>query len=101
MKDPPVLPGVNTTTVLIDISTERDRQDRLQKAGKFPYTLATTDPLVTPEWKFAVLSEEVGEVAKHITEQLISKDRYDPSKLRKELIEVAACCVAWAESLPE
>lgn len=46
------------------------------------------------EWvKIAVVSEEVGEVARALLEG-------DRAALRRELVQVAAVCVAWLESLP-
>lgn len=84
--------------VLAAIHLERARQERLRAEGKFPATCATPNGL-SPEGKLAVLAEEFGEVARHVTEQLIDPARLDKGKLRKELVEVAAVCVAWAEAL--
>ena len=72
----------------------------LRDLGKFPATCATMGPgSLTPTDAFAVLGEEVGEVARHVTEWRIAPERLDRVKLQKELIEVAAVCVAWAEKL--
>ena len=79
-------------SVLAEIKTERRRQD-----NKWGSQRRQTDGL----W-LAILSEEVGEVARAILE--------DPSRPReftyiscnpdvhKELIQVAAVCVAWVEA---
>ncbi len=45
-----------------------------------------------PEVKVMVLTEETGEVARAVMER-------DPDQLRTELVQVAAVCVAWLESL--
>lgn len=42
--------------------------------------------------RMAVLTEEVGEVAHALNEQ-------DPDELRRELLQVAACAVAWLERI--
>jgi NTP pyrophosphatase (non-canonical NTP hydrolase) len=90
--------------VLDDIHRERARQEELCRKGKFPHT-AATDALTMPE-KLAVLAEEFGEVAKEVTEAinvrvLRGSELTVPQRqaLRAELIQVAAVCAAWAESL--
>lgn len=94
----PIWPDGPAGNVLCAIYIERARQERLRAEGKFPATCATPDGL-SPEGKLAVLAEEFGEVARHVTEQLIDPTRLEKRKLRKELVEVAAVCVAWAEAL--
>ena len=47
---------------------------------------------VEPITKVGVLTEENGEVAKAVLER-------DDKGLKKELCQLAACCVAWLESL--
>lgn len=70
---------------LLSVTHERKRQD--DKWG---------DP---PEWpdpdgiKLAVLTEEVGEVAKAMLENV------PVSELRAELVQVAAVAVKWIESI--
>jgi NTP pyrophosphatase (non-canonical NTP hydrolase) len=86
------------------VCAERIRQELLRASGKFPWTCATIfpeGPTISPEAKFAVLGEEFGEVARHVTEQLIDRSRYQPAKMREELIQIAAVCVAWAEAITE
>ena len=81
-------PDGPTDDLLKEVNRERWRQEELRRAGKFPWTCAAPEP--SAEAKFAVLGEEVGEVARHVTESLIDPARLDVAKLRKELIEVAA-----------
>lgn len=85
--------------ILARVKTERRRQERLREDVKFAWSCATTDPAVSNSDKLAVLAEEFGEVARHVAEELIDSRRLERAKLQKELIEVAAVAVAWAESL--
>jgi NTP pyrophosphatase (non-canonical NTP hydrolase) len=65
------------------ISIERERQDNLHE---FP-----------PEIRLAVLTEEVGEIAKELQERHYEgKDKFH---LNIELIQTAAVCVRWLEKL--
>lgn len=91
--------------VVKEVYKERERQEDLRKAGKFAWTCA--DPTQSNARKLAVLAEEFGEVAREVTEEIISGDKKDPDgripilkqNIRKELIQVAAVCVAWVEAL--
>lgn len=71
------------------IHAERDRQDTKFGWIGEPKTILPSQDL----WKkLAVVGEEFGEVAKAILEG-------DPIEhLHEELIQVAACCVAWVEA---
>jgi NTP pyrophosphatase (non-canonical NTP hydrolase) len=94
-----------------EIYAERDRQESLKVSGKFLWTCADKD--VSHQAKLAVLAEEFGEVAKEVVDYNISKDKYLADKLefsrrrklyflkriREELIQVAAVCVAWCEAI--
>jgi NTP pyrophosphatase (non-canonical NTP hydrolase) len=73
------------------IFEERRRQEFLKSQGKFPWTCADAAPA---SMKLAVLAEEFGEVAKEVCDQ-----RWD--LLRDELVQVAAVCVAWLESMDQ
>ena len=98
--------------VLNDVSIERDRQEQLKKDGKFLWTCADLG-MATYADKLAVLSEEVGEVAKEVVDLTIEQLKYDKElldypthrrehkrdEIRKELIQVAAVCVAWCEAI--
>ena len=87
--------GDDTVTILDMVATERGRQEFLKSQGKFTYTCA--DKEMTHAEASTVLQEEVGEVAHEVNEG-IGPDRYiDKRRLLKELIEVAAVAVAWAE----
>ncbi len=78
------------------VASERGRQVFLKSQGKFAYTCA--DPEITHAEASAVLSEETGEVAHEVNEGI--GGRYiDKRRLLKELIEVAAVAVAWAEKV--
>jgi len=98
---------------------ERVRQEELKDLGKFLWTCADNEitivtdggssmsRLVTDAEKLVVLGEEFGEVAKEVMENIIGLDMQESAananagklKLRKELIQVAAVCVAWVESI--
>jgi hypothetical protein len=71
------------------IDAERFRQETLKLEGKFKYTCAYK---LVPECKLAILAEEFGEVARAVCEN-------DNANLCEELVQVAAVCVAWLESL--
>ena len=76
---------------LMDIEDERHRQTQLKQAGKFLH--ACDDPHVDEGYKWGVLMEEIGEVAK------ARNEREGDARVREELIQVAAVACAWAESL--
>ena len=79
------------------INAERERQEKLFRTGKILFNVASTTPDV--KRKLRVLVEEVGEVAQAI-DLLESGHRQTRLKhLREELVQVAAVCVAWLESL--
>lgn len=71
--------------IFTDISIERSRQ-------KAKHPGETCADLIPMEWKYLILSEEVGEIAKSLNDG-------DYKNLREELIQVAAVCVAWVESI--
>lgn len=84
-------------SVLAAVRAERVRQEELKAAGRFKHTAADNiDPMI----KFGMLGEEYGEVARESLAVLgLVQEEADPEKLYKELIQVAAIAVAWAESL--
>lgn len=102
----------NKPAALADIVKERKRQEQLKADGKFTFTCA--DP-ISNATKLAILAEEFGEVAKEVTDMLIfdakghgsktskrNQKNYEigqRAKLRDELVQVAAVCVAWCEAL--
>lgn len=85
--------------ILLAIASERARQERLCEQGKFPWTCA--DRYVPNDPKLAVLVEEVGEVARELCEarNMRAFGSEHRAKLREELVQVAAVCVAWCEAL--
>lgn len=90
---------VDCTHVLSAVITERHRQEALRALGKFKWTLADTSAGFTPAEGLAVLSEEHGEIARVVCESLADGAVLDVAHLREELIQLAACCVAWVEGL--
>ena len=76
---------------------ERGRQEELKHKGKFAYTCA--DPEMTHPERLAVLGEEFGEVCHEVNEGIGVGREVNVAKLRKELIQVAAVAVAWAEAV--
>ena len=81
------------------ISAERWRQDELKAMGKFKKTCA--DDMGNGA-RLAVLTEEVGEVARAVLEKgLEGEEAHDKTgtDIQKELVQVAAVCLAWLESL--
>jgi len=84
-----------TLAVLADVRAERLRQEDLVAAGAFRWTCASRDPEITDSYRLAVMTEELGEVARHVVEETSGP------ALREELVQLAAVAVAWAESIPE
>jgi hypothetical protein len=91
-----IWPDGSTGDVVAEVYRERLRQDELKRAGRFSHTCA--DDLPNGD-KLAVLVEEVGEVSRAVIEHAKLANDVHGKDLRKELIQVAAVCVAWAESL--
>lgn len=96
-----------TAEILDAISRERERQDRLKAEGKFPFTCSdmTTKILKSSgevrhadACRLSILAEEFGEVSRLVCEGVQGHD-YNDLELKKELIQIAAVCVAWAEIL--
>lgn len=76
------------------ILAERERQDSLKTSGHLKAICADDIPNTV---KLAALVEEVGEVARAI----LGREGWsrDGGDLRQELVQVAAVCLAWLESL--
>lgn len=51
--------------------------------------------------RLAILTEEVGEVAKEFNEAEHDGRPVDLARLRKELVQVAAMAGAWADACPQ
>jgi hypothetical protein len=94
------------TGILIDIVDERRRQeeigDRKREQG-IDWRSCADPALDGGDWqRFAILGEEVGEVARAILEAGYSQDGLDPvgdRDLRAEIVQVAAVAVAWVEAI--
>jgi hypothetical protein len=86
-------------TVVDDVTAERARQDNLRDMGAFRATLA--DEGLSASDRLAVVAEEFGEVAEHVADALTGAAGrpLDERGLREELIQLAACAVAWVEYL--
>lgn len=84
-EEPPKNPEA-TRKALLSVAWERERQDQIwsRQPGKWMDFAGT---------KLLVLAEEVGEVAEALLE------RQHISHLRTELVQVAAVCVAWIETI--
>jgi H2-forming N5,N10-methylenetetrahydromethanopterin dehydrogenase-like enzyme len=103
--------------IFTDIQSERYRQEQLRQSGKFLWTCSDTTR--SNEEKLAVLAEEFGEISKEVVEGIIkggklatafnektlelahSLSKELNTKLRKELVQVAAVCVAWIEAIDQ
>jgi len=85
------------------IAAERARQEELVRTGKLPFSCA--EPMLEAGGdhavKLAILTEEIGEVAREVYERSVfeSPDDDPDAKLRTELVQVAAVAVAWLEAL--
>lgn len=77
------------------VRLERERQADLFRKGRISFDVAS--PIIDVRRKFRVLGEEIGEVA-HAIDQ-VENHGMVRSNVRMELIQVAAVCVAWLESL--
>lgn len=90
-----------------EIQNERERQIKLKNEGKFAHTCADLD--IEDMERLPILAEEFGEVSKEVMEQIMNvrwtqkwgdeEKNVNRARLRKELIEVAACAVAWVEAI--
>lgn len=85
----------NLTLTATAVVAEVIRQDVLARQGRFGGTHIL--PSGPDAARLSVLTEEVGEVAKEINEAFAGNG--DKDKLVKELIQVAACAIAWATAL--
>lgn len=82
--------------VLVDVVKERHRQD-----AKFGWIGAETSIMPGDnEWqKYAVLGEEVGEIANALLERSLGNDTIE--HIEEEIIQVAAVAVAWVQGARE
>lgn len=88
---------------LDDIHRERQRQEELKEAGRFDFTCADvkdpkTGKRISNGHRLAILGEEYGEACRAMNEMEGANDKHGKD-LRKELVQVAAVCVAWIEAI--
>lgn len=86
-----------TGDVLESVKRERERQEELKRKGKFAFTCADFE--MNNYERFTVLGEEFGEVGHELNEAVGPGRVLASKKLRAELVQVAAVCVAWCEAL--
>lgn len=94
-------PGYRVSEVLEEVLREVARQFELKAAGRFEHSIGDIE--LSPAQKLAIMTEEVCETleaAARATLELegLANDKHD-GDLRTELIQVAACAVAWVASL--
>jgi NTP pyrophosphatase (non-canonical NTP hydrolase) len=90
---------MNRNRVFELVSDERDRQEELKRQGRFMSTCA--DNSLWDAEKLAVLMEEVGELSRAVLETLnLCADKHG-SNTKDELVQIAAVCCAWLESLED
>jgi len=83
-----------------DVISERERQETKcaeMRAGGLVW-LTCADPKMPTLDKLAVLTEELGEIARELCDARAERREPGPN-LRVELVQLAACCVAWAEAI--
>jgi hypothetical protein len=91
-----------TREVMQQVLLERHNQDEMRDKGRFRYTCA--DDGLSDGDRLAILTEELGEVARAMQGQehrrlSLHEPVTSPSELRRELVQVAAIAIAWAERL--
>jgi hypothetical protein len=96
--------GQPTANVFLDIRLERIRQEtigaRKRAEGIDWRSCADPDMPGGDATRFAVLGEEVGEVARaHLEAGYDLTGRLGDVELRAELVQVAAVAVAWVEAI--
>jgi hypothetical protein len=79
------------------IDEERHRQEVLKAAGRFKFTCADVE--MTNLERYAVLMEEIGEVARVLVESSGLANDIHGKGLRKELVQCGAVIIAWLEGL--
>ena len=101
MNDPvahiPPLPQLLVEGVADDARREVLRQDTLARKGRFGGTHIL--PGGPNDARLAVLVEEVGEVAEWINEERQVPGGLASGALYDELVQVAACAIAWGAAI--
>lgn len=88
---PPIEYALNT------VRAERERQDKLKADGRFRFTCADLE--MSDGERLAVLTEELGEVARCVLERRDLVNDQHRKRLRDELAQVAAVACAWIEAV--
>jgi len=86
-----------TRGALADVWEERANQERLRSEGRFTHTCA--DDGISDFERYAILAEEMGEVARACLENAELSNDVHGANLRKELVQVAAVAVAFIENI--
>ncbi len=95
----PPLPPLIVEGVADDARREVLRQDKLARQGRFGGTHVM--PGGPDDARLTVLVEEVGEVAEWVNEERQAPGELSSGALYEELIQVAACAIAWATAVLE
>jgi NTP pyrophosphatase (non-canonical NTP hydrolase) len=86
--------------VVRDVKAEMVRQAQLKREGRFKHTPRDTD--IPDTLKLAMLLEECGEVSRAtLARAKVVQETEQDHSLKKELVQVAAIAIAWAEALGE
>ncbi len=87
---------MHTTLAEVRLAVQRQAAACVSARGDGRYWWPAGSPRLLPEQSFAILAEEVGEVARELCE---ARARREPPglNLRAELIQIAAIAVAWAD----
>lgn len=86
---------MNLTAIYAEVAAERLRAHA--KHGDTSMESFPVDDLN----RYTILVEEIGEVGKEFNEARHDGRSVDLARLRKELIQSAAMCVAWADACGE
>jgi hypothetical protein len=91
--------GIRQYGLLQEIVIERERQEILRNEGRFSHTAASAT--LSPSQRYAIVGEEFGELGGAVlAAEKLATDRTGTSQ-RKELIQLAAVCLAWLEYLAD
>jgi hypothetical protein len=86
-------------SVYSQVQIERDKQERAAAKNYDIGWRSLADPTTLTEYRLAVVGEEHGEVCKELNELRVKSPGASVANLRHELIQLAACAVAWVEGI--
>jgi NTP pyrophosphatase (non-canonical NTP hydrolase) len=90
------LDGTKFGFIMGRIMEERHKQEEYKSKGKFTYTLSDID--MSPTTRLTCVTEEIGEVAREVLGDVsLVRENSSPERMRDELVQVIALCVAWLE----